>query len=70
MKEKQLILFFCMIFDEKLALAQKSDYFINHSPTIQYISIASTFSSKPLLKRAKPGLYGAPQTKAMADLPL
>jgi len=50
MKEKQLILFFCMIFAEKLALAQKSDYFINHSPTIQYISIASTFSSKPLLK--------------------
>lgn len=46
-----------MIFVEKLAFAQKNDYFKNNKSAIQHISTTSTFPSNPLLKSIPENFY-------------
>jgi len=46
-----------MIFVEKLAFAQKNDYFKNNTLAIRHTSIASTFPSNPLLKSIPENFY-------------
>ena len=46
-----------MIFVEKLAFAQKNDYFKKDTLAIQLISTTSTFPSNPLLKSIPENFY-------------
>ena len=46
-----------MIFVEKLAFAQKNDYFKKDTLAIQHISTTSTFPSNPLLKSIPENYY-------------
>ena len=46
-----------MIFVEKLAFAQKNDYFKNNKSPIQHISITTTIPSNPLLKSIPENYY-------------
>jgi len=46
-----------MIFVEKLAFAQKNDYFKKDTLAIQHISTTSTFPSNPLLKSIPENFY-------------
>jgi hypothetical protein len=46
-----------MIFVEKLAFAQKNDYFINNSSIIQHVSVPTKFPSNPLLKGIPENYY-------------
>ena len=57
MKEKKLILFFCMIFVGKFVFAQKNNYSGNKSLFIQHVSISSTSPSNPLLKGIPENFY-------------